>query len=138
MCIKRFSLAESSQDLIKALCRSEPSERLPLKKGGTRNLKTFLACTSILLLLLSLLLPSVALWQSCAFISICMLDFLPRHAFYKNFDWNAFETLKWQPEMERMWGDVSRCCGYILSSELKWAQKVGFHDHGMVLQDMPS
>jgi len=46
----------AAEDLIKALCRSEPSERLPLKKGGTRNLKT--------------------------------------HAFYKNFDWNAFETLK--------------------------------------------
>lgn len=46
----------SAEDLIKALCKSEPSERLPLKKGGTRNLKT--------------------------------------HPFYKNFDWEALQTLK--------------------------------------------
>ena len=31
-----------AEDLIKALCRPEPSERLPLKKGGTRNVKTCL------------------------------------------------------------------------------------------------
>ncbi|CAK9087486.1 cGMP-dependent protein kinase egl-4 (Egg-laying defective protein 4) [Durusdinium trenchii] len=30
----------SAEDLIKSLCKSEPSERLPMKKGGTRNLKT--------------------------------------------------------------------------------------------------
>lgn len=122
------SLARTSSRLFVA---RNPLKDCHLRKAGPAISKRSLPA------LHSFLLPFVTLLQSCAFISICMLDFLvacgifwPRHAFYKNFDWNAFETLKWQPEIERMWGDVSRCCRYILSWELK--------DHGMVLRFLPS
>ena len=39
LCLKTLILNDV-EDLIKALCRSEPSERLAMKKGGTRNVKT--------------------------------------------------------------------------------------------------
>jgi len=49
----------AAEDIIKSLCKKEPSERLAMKKGGTNNIK--------------------------------------KHAFYKDFDWQAFENLRMDP-----------------------------------------
>ena len=43
MCLGRASVV--SQDLVKSLCKHDPSERLPMKKGGSRNVKSPLGRT---------------------------------------------------------------------------------------------
>ncbi|CAK9043383.1 unnamed protein product [Durusdinium trenchii] len=48
-----------AEDLVKCLCKKEPSERLPMKKGGVANIK--------------------------------------KHAWYKSFDWESYETGKMEP-----------------------------------------
>ena len=64
-----------SQDLIKALCKSEPSERLPLKKGGTRNLKALLG-SKIVRDILGILASS----SECDWLVLCIVEWLAAKA----------------------------------------------------------
>ena len=78
------------------MCKSEPSERLPLKKGGTRNLKTLLGSKIVRDILEILSSSSECAWLVLIHPIFALLnDLQPRHPFYKNFDWEALQTLKW-------------------------------------------